>query len=216
MTPLTVRCGFQYVTGFDVQADFQVGPGITAISGPSGSGKSTLVALIAGLLRPATGEVRFAGRTFVDCAAGRWLPPQRRRVGVAFQEPRLFPHLRVRGNLLYGRRRFRTLTPRFEVLVDALELGPLLDRRPEALSGGQRQRVALGRALLTGAELLLIDEPVSALDAPLRGRVLDFVRDTVAAAGRTCLVVCHEEQTATRLASAARIHVHAGHAVLHG
>lgn len=211
MSMLAVRCGFGYPSGFRLRFDFEVGPGTTAVVGPSGGGKSTLVALIAGLLTPHEGTIRFAGRTLADAAGG--LPPHRRRVGVAFQDARLFPHLSVRMNLLYGRRRFRATTPAVAPMVETLELGDLLDRRPESLSGGQRQRVALGRALLTGADLLLLDEPFSALDVPLRGRVIDFVRETVAAAGRTCLVVTHDAATAERLVPSGVIPVAGGTAV---
>lgn len=210
MTRLAVRCSFTYPSGFHLRAAFEVGPGVTAVVGPSGGGKSTLVALIAGLLFPDEGSIRFGGKTFADTAAGTFASPHTRRVGVSFQDGRLFPHLSIRRNLLYGRRRFRTITPSVASVIEALELGDHLDRRPDALSGGQRQRVALGRALLAGTELLLLDEPVSALDISLRGRVLDFVRETVAADRRTCLIITHEPATAERLNPVGTIPVTAG------
>ena len=212
MSNLVVHCSFAYRSGFRLRADFEAGPGATAVVGPSGGGKSTLVALIAGLLSPTEGTIRFAGRVLAD-AAGTSLPVHRRGIGVAFQEGRLFPHLSVRLNLLYGRRRFRmTNRSSVDAVIEALELGSLLSRSPRSLSGGQRQRVALGRALLTGAELLLLDEPVSALDVPLRDRVLDFVRETVAANRQTCLVVTHDTATAKRLSPVGTIPVSNGRA----
>ena len=211
MTQLSVCCRFRYPSGFQIAADFSVDKGAATIVGPSGGGKSTLVALIAGLLVPQQGTIRFNGRTFSDSRGT--VPPHRRNVGVAFQDARLFPHLSVRKNLLYGRRRFRAARPDVADVVGTLELGGLLDRRPASLSGGQRQRVALGRALLTGAELLLLDEPVSAIDLPLRRRVLDFVRGMIAQAGQTCLVVTHDAATAERLAPGAVITVTEGRAV---
>lgn len=213
MTTLAVRCSFAYPSGFRLRADFEAGPGVTALVGPSGGGKSTLVSLVAGLLRPESGTIAFGGRTFADVAAGVAVRPDRRRVGTAFQDRRLFPHLSVRRNLLYGRRRFHNGGPLLANVVEALELGELLGRRPDALSGGQRQRVALGRALLTGAELLLLDEPFSALDPALRERVLDFVRETVAASRTTCLVVSHDAAAVERLAATRVIPVVAGEAV---
>lgn len=175
MTRLLVRCGYSYPSGFHLHADFTIDPGITALVGASGSGKSTLVSLVAGLLTPETGEIRYGNRPWSIAASGTLLSPRRRGLGVAFQDGRLFPHLTVRANLLYGRRRFRTSRPAFDDVVEALEIGALLGRRPRSLSGGQQQRIALGRALLASEDVLLLDEPVSALDGPLRGRVLDYL-----------------------------------------
>ena len=115
---------------------------MTALFGPSGAGKSTILALIAGLLRPRGGAIRLHERTLVDTAARVWLPPERRRIGVVFQDQRLFPHLSVRQNLAFGRRRaVRPLD--LDRVAEVLEVTALLDRRPDSLSGGQRQRVAL-------------------------------------------------------------------------
>jgi len=210
VTTLAVQCAFAYPGGFRLETAFETGPGITAVVGPSGGGKSTLLALIAGLLRPSEGVISFAGRTFSDSAAGLFLSSHRRRVGVAFQEGRLFPHRTVAANLRYGQRRFSATRPSFETVVEALELGELLQRRPTTLSGGQQQRVALGRAILTGAGLLLFDEPVSSLGEPLRDRVLDFLRESVAATGSTCLVVIHDPAAAIRLASTSTVTVQNG------
>ncbi len=175
----------------EVSADLRAG--VTALFGPSGSGKTTLLEIVAGLRRPTEGSVRLGERMLVDTAAHVWVPPERRRIGYVPQDGALFPHLSIRANVLYGSRSARRggeasgAVPAafsFESVVETLELGPLLDR-PEiaSLSGGERQRVALARALLTGPELLLLDEPLAGLDAALKARVLPYlarVRDEFA------------------------------------
>ena len=211
---LLAQCDFAYPDGFQLTADFEIGPGVTALVGASGSGKSTLVALIAGLLTPHTGEIRFRERMWGDGKNGRYLPPERRRIGVAFQDGRLFPHLSVRKNLLYGRRRFRASSPGFDDVVDALEIGGLLGRMPRSLSGGQSQRVSLGRALLASEGLLMLDEPVSALDGPLRLRVLDFLASTQSPE-RTMLIVTHDIAAIRRLRPESVLRAEFGRIVRH-
>jgi molybdate transport system ATP-binding protein len=158
------------------RADF--GRDVTGVFGPSGSGKSTLLALIAGLLRPQAGVLRFGEETLVDTVRGVFVPPWRRHFGLVFQEGLLFPHLSVRDNLLYGFRRQRGDSHRFELarVLELLEIGPLVARRPAQLSGGERQRVALGRALLSSPRLLLLDEPLSSLDERLKQQILPFLK----------------------------------------
>src|SRR5262249_13542340 len=148
---------------------------VLGLFGPSGSGKSTVFALIAGILRPQEGVIRLADRVLVDTAAGVCLPPERRHIGVVFQGHLLFPHLTVRSNLQYGRRVRHDRPMDLERVAEVLEIGALLDRRPGTLSGGQQQRVALGRALLRGPELLLMDEPLTGLDEGLKERVLTYL-----------------------------------------
>jgi len=162
---------------FQLIARLEADQGVTGLFGPSGSGKSTLLGIIAGLLRPQRGWVRFNGRVLFDAAAGTWVPPHRRGIGVVFQDSQLFPHLSVRDNLLYGfrltprsRRRFR-----FEDVAALLELAPLLAAHPRQISGGEKQRVALGRSLLASPGLLLLDEPLAALDAGLKEQILPFL-----------------------------------------
>ncbi|MFC0408532.1 molybdenum ABC transporter ATP-binding protein [Roseomonas elaeocarpi] len=152
-------------------------PGVTAIFGPSGCGKSTTLAAVAGLLRPQAGRIVLDGEVLFDSAARRMVPPERRRCGVVFQDAQLFPHLSVRSNLRYGLRRAPRGAegPALEEVVALLGIEPLLDRRPARLSGGERQRVALGRALLSRPRLLLMDEPLSALDAARKAEVLPFL-----------------------------------------
>ena len=151
---------------------------VTAIFGPSGSGKTTLLNLVAGLMRPDRGEIRFDDEVLFSSEAGIDLPPEQRRVGYVFQDDLLFPHLTVDGNLRYGYNLLPSPARRFEVkqVVDLLELGPLLERRPALLSGGERQRVALGRAILTSPRLLLMDEPLASLDQGLKDRIIPYLR----------------------------------------
>ncbi|MFZ5724575.1 MAG: molybdenum ABC transporter ATP-binding protein [Pseudomonadota bacterium] len=159
-----------------VQAELQAP--VTGIFGPSGSGKSTLFALIAGLLAPQRGRILLDSTPLVDCARGIFLPPERRQIGIVFQDARLFPHLSVQQNLLYGFRR-RTAAQRHFTLPEIarmLEIEPLLERRPHQLSGGEKQRVALGRAVLFSPRLLLLDEPLASLDERLKEQILPFLR----------------------------------------
>jgi molybdate transport system ATP-binding protein len=173
---LSLDCEFER-GDFRLRARVEVEAGVTGISGPSGCGKSTLLALVAGLLRPRAGHIRFADEVLVE---GRhvFMPAWRRRFGLVFQDGQLFPHLSVRGNLLYGYRRRSRVDRRLDLdaVAALLEIGPLLERRPAQLSGGERQRVALGRALLYSPRLLLLDEPLSALDERLKQQILPFLR----------------------------------------
>src|SRR5688572_20323595 len=159
---LRVRLG-----GFELAAAGEIDTGrVTAIFGPSGSGKSTLLRTLAGLERFATCRLSLGGEVWLDSARGIEVPAHRRPVGYMFQEARLFPHLSGEGNLRYAARRARRerQVVTFDEVVDALDLEPLLPRRTASLSGGERQRIALGRTLLAQPRLLLLDEPMSALD----------------------------------------------------
>lgn len=149
---------------------------ITGILGASGSGKSTLLALIAGLLKPQQGVIKLNGHTLCDSQSRIWEPPHKRHIGLVFQDGQLLPHLTVRNNLLYGYNNILAAQRRFhlDAIVDLLEIGHLLERRPGNLSGGEKQRVALGRAVLYSPELLLLDEPLSALDERLKQQILPF------------------------------------------
>lgn len=147
--------------------------GVTALFGQSGSGKTSLLRLIAGLDRPDAGHVRLAGETLTDCDSRTFVPVHRRRLGVVFQEARLFPHYRVRGNLAYGMP--ATSRSRFDDLVGLLGIGHLLDRLPGTLSGGEARRVAIGRALLTQPRLLLMDEPLTGLDGERKQELLRYI-----------------------------------------
>jgi len=162
---------------FALAARFEAGPGLTALFGRSGAGKTTLVNLIGGLIRPDRGRIEVDGAVLVDTDRGVFVPAHRRRIGYVFQEGRLFPHLTVRQNLAYGRW-FAPNASRYARLdhtVALLGIGDLLDRRTHALSGGEKQRVAIGRALLASPRILLMDEPLAALDAPRKDEILPYI-----------------------------------------
>jgi molybdate transport system ATP-binding protein len=199
---LEVACRLRYPSGFLVDAAFTTDAAITALLGPSGSGKTSILSVIAGLRRPDAGRVCLEGRVLFDRTSGVNLPPEARRVGYVFQHQLLFPHLSVRRNLLYGRRR-RTSGARrmdFDRVIRVLELGHELDRLPHTLSGGQGQRVALGRALLSEPGLLLLDEPLAALDEELRDRVLGYVEQVLHEWQVPTLYVSHNPAEVRRLA----------------
>jgi molybdate transport system ATP-binding protein len=163
---------------FKLEARFEsVSNGVTALFGRSGSGKSTIVNAIAGLVRPDQGRISVAGHTLFDGAAGIDRPVAERGLGYVFQEGRLFPHMSVERNLVYGRRSGVKGHPRLEETVALLGLEPLLARKPSALSGGERQRVAIGRALLAAPRILLMDEPLASLDGPRRSEILPYLAD---------------------------------------
>jgi molybdate transport system ATP-binding protein len=189
---LEFHCRHRYASGFELDVSFNLGEGASALVGPSGSGKSTILACIAGVLRPDVGHVQLAGDVLLDTAKKRFVPPERRGIGVVFQDRLLFPHLSVRGNLQFGLRRQRNRFIDFNRLVDVLELGGLLDRYPHTLSGGERQRIAIGRAILRGPRLLLLDEPLTALDDELKGRVLGYIRRAIAEYQLPTLLVSHD------------------------
>lgn len=191
------RGGFVLDTGFDSQ-----GPGVTALCGPSGAGKTSLLRCLAGLEKPSLGSFQVAGETWFDSARGIDLPPQRRAIGYVTQEASLFPHLSVRENLQYGWRRLLPTARRtvLEEVVDGLALGSLLERRVTHLSGGERQRVSLGRALLRSPRVLLLDEPVSALDLVSRAEVLRFIGQVLQRFAVRCVYVSHDLKEAARIA----------------
>ncbi|WP_043111820.1 ATP-binding cassette domain-containing protein [Solimonas flava] len=173
---LTLDCRYRR-GAFALDARAALAAPVTGICGPSGAGKSTLLALIAGLLRPQDGTIAFDGEILADAARGLFVPAHRRHFGLVFQDGQLFPHLSVRANLLYGMQGLPPAQRRFELasVLELLEIGPLLERRPGQLSGGERQRVALGRALLYAPRLLLLDEPLAALDTRLKAQILPFL-----------------------------------------
>ena len=162
---------------FEIAAAFQADPGVTVLFGPSGAGKTSVLDLIAGVLVPARGRIAVDGQVLYDSAARINLPPERRRVGYIFQDARLFPHLSVRANLLYG---FRLTAPNeryaaLDQIVALLGIGHLLKRAPLSLSGGEQQRVAIGRAILASPRLLLMDEPLASLDEARKQEILPYI-----------------------------------------
>jgi len=164
--------------GFRLEMDCRLEVTTVGLFGPSGSGKTTLLHLLVGLERPDRGRIVLDSVTLCDTDRRIFVPPHKRRVGLVFQDARLFPHLSVRGNLKFARhlapRRSRNLS--LDTVAEILELGHLLDRRTPSLSGGERQRVALARTLLSAPRLLLLDEPASALDAGREAQLLPFLK----------------------------------------
>jgi len=187
---------------FELDVAFAATVGVTALFGRSGAGKTTIVTMIAGLARPRTGRIVLDGRTLFDSVAGINLPPWRRRVGMVFQEARLFPHLSVRSNLLYGRWAGRRESKTdFATVVALLGLEALLSRAPESLSGGEAQRVAIGRALMAGPDILLMDEPLSQLDGARRAEILPFLERLTHEGGVPIIYVSHQVDEVARLAN---------------
>ncbi len=187
---------------FSLQIAFQSDSRVTGLFGASGSGKSSLVNLIAGLLQPDRGRIAIDGDVLCDTEAGINVPPYKRRIGYVFQDARLFPHLNVAQNLDYGRRMNRL--PRdpahWQHIVGLLDIDQLQTRRPGQLSGGERQRVALGRALLARPRLLLLDEPLGALDHDRKGEILPYLERLRDEENVPMVYVSHDPDEIRRLA----------------
>jgi molybdate transport system ATP-binding protein len=186
-----------------IRAAFDAPDGLTALFGPSGAGKTSVLNMIAGLLKPDKGRVVVGGEVLFDSEAGIDLPVQHRRAGYVFQDGRLFPHRRVRDNLLYG----WTLAPpearwmTLDQATDFLGIGHLLERWPRTLSGGEAQRVAIGRALLSAPQFLLMDEPLSSLDAARREEIIQVIERLRDELKLPILYVTHDRAEVERLAS---------------
>lgn len=187
---------------FVLDVAFEAGPGVTALFGRSGAGKSTIVKAIAGLLKPERGRIAIGETVLFDSERRINVPPERRRAGVVFQDGRLFPHLTVRENLLYGFARAKgTKAIELATVAGLLGLEPLLARRPVKLSGGERQRVAVGRALLSQPKVLLMDEPLASLDAARKGDVLPYLEEINERFQIPVIYVTHDADEVLRLAS---------------
>ncbi len=192
--------------GFELAAELTLpATGVTALFGASGSGKTSLLRLIAGLDRPDSGSIRLAGEALVDTRRKVFIAPHRRRLGVVFQEARLFPHYRVRGNLTYGmprknRKRHDAQGPDFDAIVALLGIEALLERLPGTLSGGEARRVAIGRALLSEPRMLLLDEPLSGLDAPRKRELIRYIGQLAKRIDIPILFVSHAPEELTAIA----------------
>ncbi len=193
----------QQLGAFALDVDFTAPDGLTVLFGRSGSGKTSVMNAVAGLSRPEAGRISLGERVLFDAEARVNLPPDKRRIGTVFQDARLFPHLTVRQNLLYG----QWFAPKgavkaeFGRVVEMLGIGALLERRPGALSGGEKSRVAIGRALLSGPELILADEPLAALDEARKAEILPYFERLRDVAGVPVLYVSHSASEVARLAT---------------
>jgi molybdate transport system ATP-binding protein len=179
---------------FALEASFRAEHDRIVVFGPSGSGKSITMQCIAGLLRPDSGRIQIGERVLFDSAAGIDVPPQARNVGFVFQDYALFPHLSVERNVGFGLKKGEDVAGRVAQFLDLFELKPLAQSFPRNLSGGQRQRVALARALIRQPDLLLLDEPLSALDPLLRSRVRNELYQTQARFRVPMLVITHDPE----------------------
>lgn len=185
--------------GFMLDVDLQLpGKGVTALFGPSGCGKTTVLRSLAGLERPASGTLIVNGETWQDDAT--WVPPHRRAIGYVFQEASLFPHLSVRSNLQYGMSRSAQAPADIEQVIDLLGIRALLDRRPDRLSGGERQRVGIARALAVNPKLLLMDEPLAALDLARKQEILPYLDRLQQQLQMPVIYVTHSPDEVARLA----------------
>ncbi len=193
---------------FTLTAAFALEARAAALFGPSGSGKTTILDAIAGLRTPRRGSIAIDGRLLFSSEQRINLPAQQRHIGYVPQDVALFPHMNVRRNLLYGthsppragQRRHARLAPDLALVAAMLEIEPLIDRDVTDLSGGERQRVALGRALMSGPSLLLLDEPLAAVDEPLRRRILPYLRRVRDELGIPIVYVSHDRDEVEELA----------------
>lgn len=217
MSLLEFRCRHGFPGDFHLDVTFEMDRRFTTLFGPSGSGKTTILSIIAGFVAPREGYVALGERTLLDTRHGISVPIKDRAVGVVFQDALLFPHLTVEANLRYGQhhRKRRHRPVNFDRVVDVLEIARLLKRYPRNLSGGEKQRVALGRALLSGPELLVMDEPMASLDAVLKMRVLAYLERVVTEWDLPTLYVTHS-QTEVRRAADWVVVLEKGRPVGHG
>ena len=199
MTDASITLDFAVRRGrFHLDIHEQLQSSAVAIVGPSGSGKTTVLDAIAGLRRPASGQIVVHGRTLFDSDSGIDVPPAGRRVGYVPQDVVLFPHMNVDRNILYGTGRGEP--PLFERVLELLEIKSLAGRPIDGLSGGERQRVALARALMSGPDLLLLDEPLAAVDVALRGRILPYIERVRGELGTPVIYVSHAADEVRRIA----------------
>jgi molybdate transport system ATP-binding protein len=188
---------------FSLDVDQQIAlQGVTGLFGPSGGGKSTLLRIIAGLEPLARGQLNFAGESWLDSDIRHFVPADKRPVGFVFQDGRLFEHLTVEGNLQYAvdRGSQKQSSIRYEDVLASFDLQSLLQRHPDALSGGERQRVAIARTVLNSPQILLLDEPLAALDAGRKGEILPYLDDLTARFGIPAIYVSHTIDEIARLA----------------
>lgn len=198
-------CIKQKLPDFDLEIKKQFSAGVHVIIGPSGAGKTTLLECISGIRTPDAGEVRLNGKLLFSKAGKVNLPAHKRKIGYVFQEYALFPHITVFRNLQYGIQTERLpkqqLRDRIEKMAKQLGITPLLARYPQDLSGGEQQRVALGRALLMEPQVLLLDEPFSALDSETRNKIIPLVKEIIVRQQIPTLLITHHEEVAAEFSS---------------
>jgi molybdate transport system ATP-binding protein len=202
MSVLRFDCRFRYPRGFELDFAFVAERGVTALVGPSGCGKTTVLNLIAGTSSPDSGEIAIGDDVIFESKRAKNFPTERRRIGYVFQDFQLFPHLNVRDNLRFGMLRTPSRAGNIDHVTDMLDLKNLLLRPPGTLSGGEQQRVALGRALLCSPRLLLLDEPLNALDVELRRNVAVYLRRVIDDVQIPCVLVSHDPESVATLADA--------------
>lgn len=190
---------------FRLDVQLETGTGLTGILGPSGAGKSMLLSCVAGLSRPEAGHIHLNGQPLFDHGKRIDLSPEFRGIGYVFQDARLFPHLTVRSNLTYSKRKSEEPPVTFDQVVHLLNLGHLIERRPHHLSGGEKQRVAIGRALLSNPRVLLMDEPLASLDMARRREIMPFLERVHREVGIPILYVSHNLDEIVRLADTVAI-----------
>ncbi|MFI4875057.1 MAG: ATP-binding cassette domain-containing protein [Blastopirellula sp. JB062] len=197
---LSLNCSFRYPQRFSLHAAVESSAKVTALCGASGSGKTTILMLIAGLLRPQSGTIGYASENWVDVKRNVFVAAEMRRVGVMFQEPRLFPHLDVRQNVTFGWKRRKGDPSELERAIDTLEIGDLLSRSIRSLSGGQQQRVAFARALVSSPRLLLLDEPLTSVEPRLQSQIADYVCRVAEEYATPIVLVSHSTELVDRMA----------------
>jgi len=198
---LTLNCKHRYESGFALNIQFEADNRVTALCGPSGSGKTSIFAIVAGLLKPASGYVCVGDQVVTDTKARIFVRPEHRRVGLLFQDYCLFPHLRVQANIAYGMRRRSNKGIALDRIIRTLELTDILDRYPRSLSGGQQQRVALARALASAPKILVLDEPLTAVEDSLCDRISTFIERIVYEFEVPAVLISHNRGLVKRLAT---------------
>lgn len=201
--PNVIDVDIEYTRGdFHLRTKFVSEDRVIALFGRSGSGKTSIVQCLAGLLKPSAGHIRIAGETLFNASTRINVRPEKRRIGYVFQDARLFPHLRVRGNLTYGMNLLAADERRHapDEIAEMLGIDGLMNRLPSTLSGGERQRVAIGRALLASPKLLLMDEPLSALDNDRKSEIMPFIENLRDQLGVPIVYVSHAIEEVVRLA----------------
>jgi molybdate transport system ATP-binding protein len=196
---LQVRISSRVFANFRLELDFEVPPGLTVLFGPSGAGKSTALSAIAGLRAVESGRVALGQTVWLDVAAGTELPVHHRKVAYLFQSRALFPHLTALQNVVFGLKGVPDAADLARAMLERMRVGKLSDRRPATFSGGEAQRVALARAFAPGPKLVLLDEPFTALDRPLRAGLYAEVAALIAEAQVPALMVTHDPDEARAL-----------------